>query len=330
MGPVEAREWNARSWPGTRVTLQAAARALALVVLVAAIPGSGRDTEAGTPAGRPSPPPTRADLAALRRRVALLESGLALARSRKPYLVVDAESRRLRYELLGTSLRDVPAREIDIDGLRRSGEGGVPGPLSLAGIVTLKEKEKDPRLSPLTPEQIEGGAADENVADALPPEAPADYTLTFKQPVVVRIEGIPEKKSVVSRAFSWWPGSWSRGEDNREAIVLRLTIHLDETTAREVYRSLLPGERLVVVPPPGFLLPDAGQEAPRSIRPGRPTKPPAPQPGLPPAGVPFRIPPPVAETPFEGAAPAADGAAAPPADAAPAPTPPPADPPPSS
>ena len=107
-----------------------------------------------------------------------------------------------------------------------------------------------------------------------------------------------------------------------------------------MYRSLLPGERLIVVPPPGLLLPDAGQETPRSVRQGRPVKPPAPPQGLPPAGVPFRIPPPVAETPADGASPAAagdeqtgavahvsDGAPAPPPDDAASPTPPPDDPP---
>jgi len=316
------------------------ALALSLVALLAAPPDSGDSSAAGTGAARPAPQFTRADLAALRRRVALLESELALARSRKPYLVVDAESKRLRQELFGMTLREIPVREIDIDGLRRTGEGGVPGPLSLAGIVTLKEKDKDPRLSPLTPEQIEQGAADENVADALPPEAPADYALTFQQPVVVRIEGIPEKKTGVRGVLSWWPRSWSRGTAGGGEILLSVTVHLDETPAQEVYRSLLPGERLIVVPPPGFLLPDAGQEAPRSVRQGRPAKPPAPPPGLTPAGVPFRIPPPVAETPAEGASPAsagdgAEGAAghaaeeapAPPAEAAPTPTPPPEDPP---
>ena len=338
MVQARARERHVRSRPGTPL-VTAAVRALSLAALLAAPADSGLSSAAGTGGSRPAPQLTRADLAALRRRIALLESELALARSRKPYLVVDAESRRLRQVLFGVTLREIAARDIDIDGLRRAGEGGVPGPLSLAGIVTLKEKDKDPRLSPLTPEQIEQGAADENVADALPPEAPADYALTFQQPVVVRIEG-PEKKTGMPGVLSWWPRSWSRGVAGRGEIALSLTVHLDETTAREVYRSLLPGERLVVVPPPGLLLPDAGQETPRSVRQGRPAKPPAPSPGLSPAGVPFRIPPPIAETPADGASPvtgeddtagtagpAADGASAPPAQATPAPTPPPDDPP---
>jgi hypothetical protein len=296
----------------------------------------------GTPAAHPAKGPTRADLVALRRKAALLETELSLARSRKPYLVVDAETKRLRYGLLGMTMRDLTAQEIDIDGLRLAGEGGVPGPLSLAGIVTLQEKDKDPRLSPLTPEQIEAGAADENVADALPPESPADYALTFKQPIVVRIQGGPGKTTVVSRAFSWWPSAWFKRKGGGVDVALRVVVHLDETTAKEVYRSLIPGERLVIVPPAGALLPDAGQETPRSVRPGRAAKPPSLQPGQPPAGVPFRIPPPVAQSPGEGAAaangsapapaeneagvpsspPAAERPSATPAEAAPAPTPP--------
>jgi len=318
---------------------RAGARSGAVVAAIAALA-----LATAAPGGTPAPPkgPTRADLIALRRKAALLESELALARSRKPYLIVDAETKRLRYGLLGMTVRDLPAQAIDVDGLRPPGEGGVPGPLSLAGIVTLKEKDGDPRLSPLTPEQIEAGAADENVADALPPEAPADYALTFKQPIVVRIEGVPPKKNVVSRAFSWWPGSWFTRNKGGEEIALRVVVHLDETSAREVYRSLIPGERLVIVPPAGELLPDAGQETPRSIRPGRAVKAPATAPGQPPSSVPFRIPPPVAETASDGAPsapagggpttgeggpmvpsspPAAETPAPPPAEAIPAPSP---------
>jgi hypothetical protein len=282
---------------------------------------------------------THADLALLRRRVALLESELALARSRKPYLIVDAATRSLRYDLLGMTVREVGARDVRIDGLRRPGDGSVQGPLSLAGIVTLKEKENDPRLSPLTPEQIEAGAADENVADALPPEAPADYTLTFKQAVLVRVEGIAETRTVLSRLASWWQrlrGGGKGGED----ISMKMTVHLDETAAREVYRSLIPGERLVIVPPLGLLLPDAGQEAPRAIRAGRPARPPAPPTGPAPQGVPFQIPPPVTEASQDGAVhasgasageanhgpPAGDASPSPPPEAAPAPSPPPTEP----
>jgi len=300
-------------------------RAAALLAIVAVFAGAALESAVGAGAARAGAP-TRDGLDLLRRKVALLESELALSRSRKPYLVVDASAKRLRYSLLGMTMREITAPSIRIDGLRLAGEGGTRGPLTMAGIVTLKDKEKDPRLEPLTPEQIEAGAADENVADALPPEAPADFDLRFKQAIVLRVEGVPEKKSAWSRASGWWGRLWPGGGGGQDRISLRLDVRLDETAAREVYRSLIPGLRLVIVPPAGLLLPDAGQEAPRSVRPGRPARSLVPLPGPPSEGVPFRIPPPVAEAPADGATPANDGtspggAGGPAVEGAPAPPP---------
>jgi hypothetical protein len=250
------------------------------------------------PLARDTLGPSRADLDLARRKVAVLESELSLARSRKPYLVVDAQGKMLRYRLLGVTMREIPLSGLRIDGLRREEERGTEGPLTLAGIVTLKEKENDPRLSPLTPEQIEAGAADENVADALPPEAPADFEVEFKQPLSLRVEGVAGKKSVWSPS-SWLSRLWRGGGKGKEPRV-RLTAHLEETAARELYRSLIPGTRLLVVPPAGFRLPDIGQEPPSSVHKGRPPRVQPRQPATPSQDVPFRIPPPVAETPADG------------------------------
>lgn len=268
------------------------------------------------PAGRApgAHPPTRADLAEARRHVALLESELTLARARKPYIVVDALARSVRYALLGMTVREIAAQEIEFEGLLPPGDGAASGTPALAGIVTLERKENDPRLSPLTPEQIEAGAADENVADALPPEAPADYRLSFKQRVRLRVAGIPEKKTTLGRLSSWLRGLRGGGAGGGAEPSVEVTLHVDEGTAREIYRSLVPGERLVLVPPLGGHLGEIGQETPRSIKPARPRS-------LPQAtqaanhGVPFRIPPPVSETSEEGAPP-------PPAVAAPGEAPP--------
>lgn len=251
--------------------------------------------------------PTRGDLEALRRRVALLECELALAKTRKPYLVVDAESRRLRYRLLGMTMRELPLQGIEIGGLKRSDAGGAPGLLALAGTMVLREKDGDPRLTPLTPADVEAGAADENVADALPPEAPAAYTLQFRQPVTLRVEGLPETSGAVARAASWWRRLWPGGRGGASRIDLRITLRLEEGPAREVYRSLVPGERVVVIPPSGYVLPDAGQEAPGKIKPGKPVKTPAPLPGPPAEGVPFQIPPPVDAATEEETRPAGGG-----------------------
>lgn len=247
--------------------------------------------------------PTRGDLDALRRKVALLECELALAKTRKPYLVVDAESRRLRYRLLGMTMRELPLLGIEFGGLKRSGPGGAAGLLAHAGTMVLKEKDGDPRLTPLTPEDVEAGAADENVADALPPEAPAAYTLQFRQPVTLRVEGLPESHGAVARAASWWRRLWPGGGSGGSRIDLRITLRLQEGPAREVYRSLVPGERIVLIPPSGYVLPDVGQEAPGKIKPGKTVKTPAPSPGPPAEGVPFQIPPPVDATTQEEASP---------------------------
>jgi len=292
---------------------------LAAAVLLAA--GAGL---AAAPAGRSAAvaaAPTRADLDALRRRVALLEGELALARSRKPYLVLDAAESQLRVALLGLTVREIPLASNDFDGVPRAHEGDVTAPLAQAGIVTIKEKENDPRLKPLTPSDIEAGAADENVADVLPPEAPADYELQFTQPALARIEGIAEKRTVWSRLAAWWSRPASGAGTGSGGIVLGVAVHLDETPARELYRLLLPGERLILVPPRGYLLPEFGQEPPRSIKPPRPTAPPAPPQGPPPQGVPFRIPPPVEPSAGDEAAPGSGEGETPPGTESPGPQP---------
>ncbi|HEV8702276.1 MAG TPA: hypothetical protein VGV60_13465 [Candidatus Polarisedimenticolia bacterium] len=251
--------------------------------------------------------PTRGDLHALRRRVALLESELALSKTRKPYVIVDAEAKLLRYRLLGMTMRELPLQAIEIGGLARAGEGGAPGLLAHAGTVFLKEKDGDPRLSPLTPAEIEAGAADENVADALPPEAPAGYTLHFRQRVAIRVEGLPESRGAFSRAAGWWRRLWPGARHGADRIDLRVALRLEEGTAREVYRSLVPGEPIVLVPPRGYLLPDVGQEAPGKIKPGKAVKVPAEKPGPPAEGVPFQIPPPIEAPPEEESRPANGG-----------------------
>ena len=274
---------------------------------------------------------TRGDLDLLRRRVALLECELALARSRKPYLIVDAPGHRLLYGLLGMTVREIPAGEIRIDGLKRA-PGAAPAPVTLAGIMTLKEKENDPRLAPLTPEQIEAGASDENVADALPPEAPADFRVQLNQPVALRVEGVPEKDGVFAGATGFWrrllPGG-NRGG----SVALRLTVHVEETAAREMYRSLVPGYLLALVAPTGYVFQDAALESPRAVKPGRPARFAAPPPGSAPQGVPFVIPPPVPEgaageagSTGEAAEPASEGASTPAVEATPEPAPGPSDP----
>jgi hypothetical protein len=261
------------------------------MAVVLALPGLS-----GSPAAVGPERPTRADLDRLRRRVALLESEHALGLSRKPYLVLDLGSRTLRYGLLGMALRELPLDGAEARGFVSVSGTGAPASTAVAGILTLDEKEKDPRLSPLTPAQIEAGATDEDAADVLPPEVPEDYALIFKQSLFLQVEGSPKEKGVggvLSSVGAWWRWLWGPGVGRSGTRAsARVTVYVDEATAREVYRSLVPGQRVVLVPPTGLLLPEAGQETPRSIRAAKRAAPPPAEPeGAP--GVPFRIPPPL-------------------------------------
>lgn len=272
---------------------------------------------------------TRADLDAVRRTVAQLECERALGLTLKPYLVLDLGARILRYRLMGMTMREVTIDRAEARGLRSAAGTATPDPTSAAAVFTLREKEGDPRLSPLTPEQIEAGLDDENAADVLPPEPPAAYALAFRQPVVLRILGAPPGGGIggsFAALAAWWHGlrhSDRRRGDPRPA--LEIALRLDPGAAGEIYRSLVPGERFLVLAPSGLLLPAAGQEPARAIRPARPTPTPAPPPQPPAPGVPFQIPPPLtADQGPPGAAltPAAGAPEpAPPADAAPVPAP---------
>jgi hypothetical protein len=270
--------------------------------------------------------PTRDAFDLERRRVAALETEMALASTRKPYLVLDLEAKTLRYRLLGMTLREVPLPDLSATGLIPAVHGTRPDPPLLAGIFTVLEKDGDPRLKPLTPEQVEAGADDENAANILPPEPPKAYRVQFKQPVVLHVSGNASASGLRIRWASL-RGLWDRisGGGRGDAPRLEVSVHLDEKTSAEVYRSLIPGLRWLVLPPRGFTLPQAGQEPPPKAKPPRAIPKPEPKP-LEPPGVPFQVPAPQEDGGERATAPeaqpqpaASDEAGAPTAPAEPAP-----------
>ncbi|HEV8200264.1 MAG TPA: hypothetical protein VGS03_09605 [Candidatus Polarisedimenticolia bacterium] len=306
------------------------ALALAVAAALALPPATGIRSAAAAQSGRTDKAPartTRADLDAVRRRAAVLESELALAATRKPYLVLDLGGRALRYRLMGMTMREVPIPDLAVEGLETS--EGTPGTPLLAGIFTLQEKENDPRLKPLSPEQVEDGADDENAANALPPEPPREYRLSFKQPIAIEVLG-RETRGGVDGMWGRFVGALRRwhGPGGGDEARLKIALHLDPDVAAEVYRSLIPELRLLVLPPGGMTLPAAGQESPPKPRPAKKIPPPVEKPAEP-KEVPFAIPPPEDEQSRKAAE---ENAEPPPAEApqpapAPAPEPPPPPPP---
>src|SRR5262245_60072759 len=262
---------------GGRATWWAALAALALVAPAGGAADSARST--------------RSDLETERRRVTALESEVALASTRKPYLVLDLEDRVLRYRLMGMTTREVTLPGLTVQGLAPAAAGAAPP--TLAGIFTLRERDGDPRLKPLSPEQVEAGADDENAANVLPPEPPREYGLKFKQPIAVRVVGrvsSPGVHGVFAGLGERWRRLWRSDDDGDARLVVSLS--LDQGTAAEVYRSLLPDQHWLVLAPSGYVLPAAGQEAPPRPKPPKPgpVAPPKPVKPAEPPGVPFQIP----------------------------------------
>jgi len=267
-------------------------RRVVAATLLAAGAVAGVLTLAGAAADRA----TRADLAAMRRRTARLEGEYALSATRRPYIVLDLESGTLRYRLMGMTMREIPIGPADVAGLvAESGAAGTGE--HLAGIFTMAEKEGDPRQNPLTPEQVEAGADDENVANVLPPDPPKSFRVTFRQPIAVVVSG-REEQAGVKGAWGWVSERFLSllRKGDMAGATLQIAVHLDPATASEFWRSIIPEQRWLVIPPAGRALPQAGQEPPPKPKAPRPAPAPAekkPKKPEPEEGVPFQIPPPV-------------------------------------
>jgi len=298
-------------------------RAAAALVAVALAAGAGALLHADGAAR-----PTRADLAAARRRAARLESEYALAATRRPYIVLDLASGVVRYRLMGMTMREIPVGPVDVAGLVADDGAAAGSPARLAGIFTMTEKEGDPRLNPLSPEQVEAGADDENVAAVFAPEPPKTYRLTFRQPVAV-VVAAEEPRTGVKGIGTWLRHTAGRlfGRRDKGAAALRVALRLEPAIASEFWRSVVPDQRWLLVPPDGLALPQAGQEPPPKAKgpraaPAAPArKPKSPEPA---EGVPFRIPPPIEPPGANGGGEAGD----PPPAPGTAPDPPPPSPPP--
>ncbi len=196
---------------------------------------------------------------ALHRENWMLSQEANLAATKNPYILLDLERRELDFRIRGKTLKSynfirVSDRErgavtADAEVLWRM----VDGPL------TLREKEggrpeiipPDPNFDGEEPSATEGEVSD---AALLGVEALTDYFIKFEEDVVFHVrtdrartfrEIAVERLGAIAEAV----GSLLTRGPGEEEPRLSLYLTTDERTARHLYHSLLPGERLFVTPP---------------------------------------------------------------------------------
>ena len=180
-----------------------------------------------------------------------LEVEYPLAESRKPYLVLDLSASRLDYRISGVTTKSIPLRVDSIRTPRGRADIG-SGRLKL---LTLHDRGAPPEvIRPPDPSAPVDPLKDPKI---FPPDPPTDYTLSFDQPVRIRIQG--EGSGGVADALRG-AGKTIRerlgagGGGSHELAMLRVRVSAGR--AQEIYRALFQGEKVLVL---GF-----GEKAPKA------------------------------------------------------------------
>jgi len=169
-----------------------------------------------------------------------LEAELPLAASKQPYLVLDLLSGRLEYRISGMNLKFLP---FQIGSLRNAAGPATRNPAHLT-VLVLKERGA-PRevIKPPDPDKPVDPLKDPKI---FPPDPPIEYVLSFEEPVEIRVVG--------ERRISWKSGftavgramrRWAARRAGKESM--RIEIRLPTERAQEIYRSLYPGEKVLVL-----------------------------------------------------------------------------------
>lgn len=180
-----------------------------------------------------------------------LEVEVPLAESRKPYLVLDLAASRLDYRISGVTTKSIPFRVDSIRPPRGRAEIG-SGRLRL---LTLHDRGAPPEvIRPPDPSAPVDPLRDPKI---FPPDPPTDYTLSFDQPVKIRIQG--EGSGGVADALRG-AGKTIRDRfaagSGRSQELSMLRLHVSTERAQEIYRALFQGEKVLVL--------GLGQKAPKA------------------------------------------------------------------
>ena len=207
---------------------------------------------------------------ALRRENWFLQKEASLAASHSPYILFDVQSRKLEFRVRGKAFKSYRFSAVSY---KNWGRRPVTAELiwrELDEPLTILEKEGGrPEIIPPSRDGDDSLYQNTNQADPndgesgdaamLGVEAPTDYYIKFEEKVVFHIRSEKSRSlhdkaidrlseiagSVRSRFYDLW---LDPGRDDRPRMTLYLTTDVD--TAKQLYHSLLPGERIYITPPP--------------------------------------------------------------------------------
>lgn len=169
-----------------------------------------------------------------------LEIELPLAASRLPYLVLDLTLSRLELRLSGFTAKSIPVI-VEVLGGPQAGRAVGPGRLAL---LTITDRGHPPEvIRPPDPDAPYDPLKDPKI---FPPDPPTDFILSFEQPVRIRIHsGETESLEKALRGARNTLREWFEREEGGEGTRIRLRV--PAASAREIYRALYPGEKVLVV-----------------------------------------------------------------------------------
>lgn len=215
---------------------------------------------------------------ALLRQNALLKREAEIAVTKEPYILFDPAARTLAFRVRGRTMKTYQFTDISLDA--RLSRKASPEELyrAIEGALTVRMKEGGhPELIPPDPDTgREAGLlysdpnqlASQTGVVPLPTDAgilgvdvPSEYHISFEEGVVLHIRNprtltfrqkatdrLGQIASAMRDSFSGWWGSAPQDIPRKPRLSLWLTT--DVETAKNLHYSLLPGEKIFLVPPP--------------------------------------------------------------------------------
>lgn len=169
-----------------------------------------------------------------------LEIELPLAESRLPYLVLDLTLSRLEFRMSGFTAKSLP---VVVEKLVGPQTGRTVGPGRLA-VLTMTDRGHPPEvIRPPDPDAPYDPLKDPKI---FPPDPPTDFILSFEQPVKIRFHsGETESLEKALRGARNTLREWFEREEGGEGTRIRLRV--PGAAAREIYRTLYRGEKVLLV-----------------------------------------------------------------------------------